>query len=82
MGIVQEHGIIWKTAADVPESSREAAARFALWPFTKEEPCQPIPGLRLAAMADQISEQRLRFKGRRIGQLTAVAADLQGTQKV
>ena len=80
MGIVQEYGFVRKTAADVPEGGGEAAARLTLRPFAKEETRQPVSGLGLAAMTDQVSQDRLGLQGRRIGQQMVVAADFQRTQ--
>ena len=54
MGVVQQYSFVWKTAVDVPQGGGEAAARFAFRLFAEEEPCQPVPGLGLAAMTHQI----------------------------
>jgi hypothetical protein len=75
VGIAQDV-ILREATADVPQSGSERAACLALWPVTPEETGQPIPGLGLMAMEDQISQQGLGFEGGRLGQRLVVIADV------
>jgi hypothetical protein len=78
--ITQDEAILGETTADAPQRRRETAARPALRSVTPEEVNQAISGLRLAAMQNQVCEQRLGFLRGRLGQTLVAIADIQRAQ--
>jgi hypothetical protein len=65
-----------EAAADMPEGCRERATRLALWPVIPKETNQPLPGLGLMAMEDQIGQQGLGFERGRLGQRLVTVVDV------